>query len=104
MPHFLGRLEPTRPEMPNDPTPEEMEVVGRHFQYYSDGVDSGKVLLAGRTLSEKDVFGICIIEADTLEEARDWAAQDPCIREGVMRLADLQPFGVALWSTTYDPS
>ena len=82
--------------MPFEPLPEEVEVVGRHFAYLQDGVSRGVVKLAGRTL-EGDVFGICVFEVPSLEDAEHFMENDPAVKEGVMRAA-LHPFAIALIS------
>ena len=97
MPQFLYRLTPVRAEMPFDPLPEEAEVVGRHFVYLQDGVSRGIVKLAGRTL-EGEVFGLCVYEMASLEEANEFMVNDPAVKEGVMR-ATLHPFAIALMSS-----
>lgn len=96
MPQFLYKLLPVRPEMPNAPTEAEMEIVGRHFMHLKANCEAGKVKLAGRTMGE-DVFGICVFESETEDDARAFMESDPAVAEGVMR-ATLYPFAIALQS------
>lgn len=102
MPEFLYRIKPTRPEMLTDgPTPEESELVGRHFNWLKENSDKGIVLLAGRTQNtDPSSFGIVIFRADSEEAAREFAAQDPAVLGGVFR-SELFPYRVALLSKTY---
>jgi uncharacterized protein len=97
MAEFLYRVQPTRTNMlANGPTPAEEEVVGRHFAYLQGLAEKGVVKLAGRTLTTNEcAFGIVIFHADTLKQAQQLVADDPAVKEGVMK-AELFPFRVAL--------
>lgn len=94
MPHYLIRLSPIREEMPNSPTPEETEIVGRHFAYLMAAKESGTLFMAGRTMSPP-VIGIAVFEAADDAAAEAFMNGDPAIQQGVFR-GEVQPFGLAI--------
>lgn len=96
---WLYRIQPTRPEMPADPTPEEERIVSAHFAYLVALRDAGTLRLAGRTQEEADTFGIVIFEAADRAAAQAIAAADPAVAAGVFA-ATLHPFAVAVSSPT----
>jgi uncharacterized protein YciI len=50
--HYLYTIHPSRPEMlTHGPTPEEAEIIARHFAYLKEFTEQGIVVLAGRTLN-----------------------------------------------------
>jgi uncharacterized protein YciI len=80
------------------PTERESEITSQHFAYHKGLVEKGVVILAGRTLNDDEsTFGIVILNAKTEEIAQGIVANDPAVREGVMR-AELFPYRVALIS------
>lgn len=94
---FIVVLRPVRPEMlRTGPTPQEVDVIGRHFAYLQQLCRTGMVLLAGRTTTEDEhTFGICIYRAGSSTAAEMLMRADPAVAEGVMS-ATLQPFRIAL--------
>jgi len=67
-----------------------------HFKHLQDMLAEGKLILAGRTEVEPDkTFGICIFEADSFEEAKEIAENDPAVKAGIMT-AEIFPYKVAL--------
>ena len=55
---YLYRIQPVRPEMLLESTPEEDAVIARHFAYLESLTAEGVVLLAGRTLTtDQGSFG-----------------------------------------------
>ncbi|MCA1030639.1 YciI family protein [Bacillus timonensis] len=77
-------------------TAKENEIVARHFNRLQEFTNKGKVILAGRTLTnDADGFGIVIFESHTEEEALDFMNQDPAVKEGIMT-SKLFPYRVAL--------
>jgi len=94
--NYIVLLRPTRIGMLVEASPEEMEAVGDHFNYYKLLVESGQVLLAGRSSGNAErVFGIGIFHAESMLEAEGIAQNDPAIVAGVMT-AEVQPYGLAL--------
>jgi len=77
-------------------TPEEDEIVSRHFAYLSDLTQKGLMILVGRTQNkDESTFGIAIFEAQDEEAAREIMENDPAVENGVMT-ATLYPYKVAL--------
>ena len=97
MNQWLYFLKPARLEMLTDgPTPEEAEIVSRHFAHLQDLTQKGVMILMGRTLNnDESTFGICIFEAEDESAARMIMEADPAVRAGVMR-AVLYPYKIAL--------
>lgn len=97
MSQWLYRIQPVRNTMLSEgSTPEEDEVVSRHFAYLKDLTEQGVLLLAGRTLNtDNSSFGICIFEAEDEAAARRIVEADPAVQARVMR-AELFPYRVAL--------
>lgn len=97
MAQYLYTIKPTRLEMlAEGPTPEEGEVLARHFAYLQDLTARGVVILAGRTQNtDASAFGIVVFNADSEDAARQVMENDPAVKHGVMRAA-LYPYRVAL--------
>ena len=77
-------------------TPEEDEIVGRHYAYLSDMTEKGIMVLVGRTqTADENTFGIAIFEAEDESAARKIMENDPAVVGDVMR-ATLYPYRVAL--------
>ena len=78
------------------PTPQEAEIVSRHFAYLEALAERGVVILAGRTLNtDESSFGIVIFQAESEEAAQAIMNGDPAVQAGVMR-ARLFPYRIAL--------
>ncbi|RMH12617.1 MAG: hypothetical protein D6695_06160 [Planctomycetota bacterium] len=94
---FVCILEPVRAGTPESPTPEEAELIARHFDYDCRKRDEGLLILAGRSLKAPWI-GIFIFEADSPDHARHIVADDPAVLAGIFT-ARVQPFRVALTRT-----
>ena len=93
---YLYKIQPVRPAMLIENTPEEAAIVGRHFAYLKDLTDKGVVLMAGRTLNmDYSSFGIIIFRAEDDAAAQAIVNNDPAVVERVMR-AEWYPYRVAL--------
>jgi uncharacterized protein YciI len=97
MEQWIYVLKPTRLEMLTEgSTPEEAEIVGRHFAYLKDLTEKGVMILMGRTQNnDESTFGIAIFEAEDETAARSIMENDPAVKNGVMT-ATLYPYKVAL--------
>jgi uncharacterized protein YciI len=81
MPHFLYRIQPTRPE----PTERKAKVVGEHFEYLQAFTAEGTVLTAGRTLTaDERTLGILLV-GESEARAAAIMPDDPAVKHGVMR-------------------
>ena len=77
-------------------TAEDKAAVDRHLANFKAAVQSGQLILAGRTREPGDkTFGIAIFEATNETAARKFMEADPAVVAGVMT-AELHPFAVVL--------
>jgi uncharacterized protein YciI len=77
-------------------TAEDKAAVDRHFNRFKEAIQSGQVILVGRTREPGDkTFGIAIFEAADEASAQKFMETDPTVAAGVMT-AELHPFSVAL--------
>jgi len=68
----------------------------RHFARFQHSIQTGELILAGRTSEPGDkTFGIAIFEANDEAAARAYMESDPAVVAGLMT-AELRPFTVAL--------
>lgn len=75
-------------------TEEDNAIVRPHFRHLQALLESGQLILAGRT-QDDDPMGIVIIKASSREEAEGLMRSDPAVAEGIMT-AQLRPYQVAL--------
>ena len=77
-------------------TKEDEMVLSRHFARFQHAIETGELILAGRTSEPGDkTFGIAIFEAKDETAARSFMESDPAVIAGLMT-AELHPFAVAL--------
>jgi len=97
MAQWIYVLRVTRFEMlTGSSTPEEDDILSRHFSNLKDLTEKGVMVLVGRTqTADKDTFGIAIFEAEDETSARVIMENDPAVKNGVMK-ATLYPYRIAL--------
>lgn len=95
MAEFLGIFRPTRPTFPGDGTPDEFEIIGRHFNYMKQGVSEGWITLVGRTQEAEDPMGLVIFEAPSEGAARAALEIDPAVVAGLFSF-ELRSYGIGL--------
>jgi uncharacterized protein YciI len=77
-------------------TKEDNMALSRHFVRFQHAIETGELILAGRTKEPGDkTFGIAIFEAKDEAVARAFMESDPAVVAGLMT-AELHPFAVAL--------
>lgn len=77
-------------------TKDDEAALGRHFARFKKAVETGELILAGRTMEPGDkTFGIAIFTAADEKAAREFMENDPAVVAGLMT-AELHPFAVAL--------
>jgi len=77
-------------------TKEDEMALSRHFTRFKHAIETGELILAGRTSEPGDkTFGIAIFEAKDEVAARKFMESDPAVVAGLMT-AELHPFAVAL--------
>lgn len=80
-------------------TKEDNMVLSRHFVRFQHAIETGELILAGRSKEPGDkTFGIAIFEAKDETVARAFMESDPAVVAGLMT-AELHPFAVALRRT-----
>jgi uncharacterized protein len=77
-------------------TKDDKMALDRHFARFQHSIQTGELILAGRTSEPGDkIFGIAIFEAKDEAAARAFMESDPAVVAGLMT-AELRPFTVAL--------
>ena len=77
-------------------TEQDKAAVERHFNRFKTAVESGEVILVGRTPEPGEkTFGIAIFQAADETAARLFMNEDPAVAGGQMT-AELHPFRIAL--------
>jgi uncharacterized protein YciI len=77
-------------------TEQDKAAVERHFNRFKTAVESGEVILVGRTEEPGEkTFGIAIFQAADETAARLFMNEDPAVAGGQMT-AELHPFRIAL--------
>lgn len=96
---YLYRIAPRRVAMlSSGPTEQESQILKDHLAYLQRLAAAGVVLLAGRTqTSDKDTFGIVILEAESEGDAEHIMKDDPAVKNDVMD-AQLFPYSIAVLS------
>ena len=95
--HFYTIIKPYRKDFITQPSEEEGSLMSDHFLYLKDLLASKKLVLAGPTLIETDPFGLLIFETESLDEARKLLENDPSVKAGIQKIADLCPIRLSLF-------
>ena len=76
-------------------TKEDTMALQRHIARFQHAIETGELILAGRTLEPGDkTFGIAVYKAPDETAARQFMESDPAVVAGLMT-AELHPFAVA---------
>jgi len=94
--HYYAIIKPYRQDFLTNPKENENKTMEDHFFYLKSLLDQKKLYLAGPTLITEDPFGLIILEAKTMEEARELLENDPSVKSGVQQIADLRPIRLSL--------
>ena len=77
-------------------TKDDTAALDRHFARFKHAIETGELILAGRTRETGDkTFGIAVFQAPDEAAARQFMESDPAVVAGLMT-AELHPFAVAL--------
>jgi uncharacterized protein len=77
-------------------TEQDKAALGHHFNRLKTAIESGQLILAGRTEEPGEkTFGIAIFQAADEAAARQFMNEDPAVAGGQMT-AEVHPFRVAL--------
>jgi uncharacterized protein len=93
MPEYIYLTHPFREVFFVEPTPEENNIMGEHFEYLKKATDAGVVLLAGPCLDH--TFGLVVFRAENDESAHTFMFNDPAVKNNVM-MTELHPMRVSL--------
>jgi uncharacterized protein YciI len=83
---FVFRLIAPRPTFALDMSDEEREIMGRHAAHWQPLLDAGKMVFFGPVLDETGSWGLGIVEAESEQELRAFAASDPVVTSGTGRI------------------
>jgi uncharacterized protein YciI len=92
---FLLKLIPPRPTFATDMTPEESAVMQKHAAYWAEIFKTGKVLIIGPVLDPRGLWGMAVLETDSLADAQQMAGNDPSVKSGLNKV-ELSPMRVFL--------
>lgn len=84
--HFVIKLILSSPTFAQDMTGEEKDIMKQHAAYWKDKADKGIALVYGPVLYPKGVYGLGIIEVENEDDARSFAADDPMVKSGLIRI------------------
>ena len=79
---FIIRLEAPRPTFALDMSEDERAIMARHATHWQPWIDSGQMVVFGPVLDASGSWGLAVVEADSEEELRAFAAEDPVVRTG----------------------
>lgn len=71
--------------------PAKNPVLQQHLAYFVSLLDSGKAIIGGPTPDKSDLAGIYILRANSAEEAKAWADEDPAVKGGLFT-AEMHPW------------
>jgi uncharacterized protein YciI len=94
MPEWVYFLHPPRENFAATMTDDEQAVWQRHFEWLTELLKEGRLVLAGPTGGAINT-GIAIFEAPDEESARQTVSQDPVAQAGFAR-GELRPFQLGL--------
>jgi uncharacterized protein len=93
MAEFVYLIRPTRKNFIETMTQKENEIMNQHFEYLKNLLSENKLILAGPCLD--GAFGIVVIQAESIEVARNIMENDPSVNERIM-ISELHPYRVSL--------
>ena len=101
---FMYALYPTRLAMLTEgPTEAERAAAAEHWTYSQKLLEDGVIIFGGRTLERTSdgSFAVCVIRAESEQEARRVMDTDPAVKAGVFRarLFPFQPMLMGDWPT-----
>ncbi len=83
--HFVYRLIPPRPTFASDMSDGEKAVMGDHAAYWTTLFGDGRVVVFGAVLEAAGVWGLAVVEADTVDDVRAIAEDDPAVKTRTCR-------------------
>jgi uncharacterized protein len=77
MPFFFARLVPNRHDFPANITADEGAVMQRHSVFLHEQLAKGSLVVAGPVLDPGGVFGLGVLESESIDDVRALLATDP---------------------------
>ncbi len=88
MNHFVYKLIAPRPTFAADMSEDEMETMGEHTVYWTDLFEDGRVAVFGAVLEKTGAWGLAVVEAETEDDVRALAYDDPAVKTGTCTFRD----------------
>ncbi|NHC12464.1 YciI family protein [Motilibacter deserti] len=82
---FVYRLLPPRPGFAFDMSPAEAEAMERHSTYWQELLARGTAVFFGPVDDPAGVWGLGVVEADSLEDVHAVRERDPAVTSGTAR-------------------
>jgi len=79
MPTFVLRLIAPRPNFADTITDSEREIMNNHAAHWRPYLERGDMVVFGPVLTDKDSYGLAVVETDDEHALREFAAQDPVV-------------------------
>jgi len=80
--YFLMRLLPPRPDFMQTITPEEIDLMKSHSQYWRSKLVEGKIIVFGPVADPAEGWGMGVLRVSNLDEAKSLTSQDPVMLNG----------------------
>jgi uncharacterized protein len=84
--HWVFRLIPPRPTFDEDATEAELEIMGRHAQYWATIAETGRLVAYGPVRDGTGAWGLGVIEGSDEDEVRALVDGDPAVTSGMARM------------------
>jgi len=88
--HVFAKLIPPRPDFHLTLSIEEAEIMSQHAIYWKEMQEKGYAPVYGPVMDEKGVYGMGVLEVETMEEAVKLTSDDPVAKCGLMKM-ELSP-------------
>lgn len=77
MAFFFARLNPERPNFPADMTQAEGVAMVGHAAFLAEQLAKGTLVVAGPVMSSSGVFGMAVIEGESIDAVQTLLGRDP---------------------------
>lgn len=78
--YFYLKLVPPRPDFAMTMSPEELEIMQQHVQYWQGYLQKGMVVVYGPVMDPAGVFGIAVVSVDDENELHEMMGNDPAVK------------------------
>src|SRR5215472_3829511 len=79
---FSLRLIPPRPDFAQTLTDAERAIMDRHAAHWRPYLERGDMVVFGPVLTDRDSYGLAVVDTDDEPALREFAAQDPVVTTG----------------------